>query len=110
MSEISKSILDYGVSGAVLIGIAFLFVKYLPKLIDIFIKRLEKRDYREDLFMKTIENNSCVIENNTAVINKNIINQELINNNIGKMNEVLERHDKRSEVMAANIDILKDRR
>lgn len=110
MEEMTKTILDYGVSTAILIGLAFLFVKYLPQLINIFIERLKKRDFRDDLFLKTIENNSRVIENNTVVINKNIINQELINNNIGKMNELLERHDKRSEIMSANIDILKDRR
>lgn len=110
MQETAKSVLDYGISGAILIGLAFLFVKYLPELINIFIDRLKKRDYRDDLFLRTIENNSRVIENNTAVINKNLTNQELINNNIQKMNDVLERHDKRAEVMSANIDILKDRR
>ncbi|HPY89011.1 MAG TPA: hypothetical protein PLG34_13630 [Spirochaetota bacterium] len=78
MENTAKMITDYGFSILFLALILFLMIRYLPRIIELRIKRWEEKDYMIDVLKKTIDNstkvigsNSIVIENNSRVIDNN---------------------------------------
>ena len=69
--EFVKIIQDFGVYGCLMIVIVVIGFKYLPKFLDLKLKRAEEKDYMLDSFKSVIENNSQVINNNSEVIKLN---------------------------------------
>lgn len=78
MDEIIKIVIDYGVTSIMMASIFYLGFKYIPKIIDISMDRMKKRDYRDELLKQQIESNTQaiksiekVIEHNTEIIKSN---------------------------------------
>lgn len=71
MIEIVNIIKDVGVSTFIIVILGFIAIKYIPKFLNVKLKRAEEKDYMLDVFNKTLENNTEVIKNNTEVMKNN---------------------------------------
>ena len=113
MEEIIKIFQDFGIYGCLMIIISFLGFKYVPKFLDLKLKRAEEKDYMMDSFKAVIENNSQVINNNSEVIKLNSTtiknytdNSHKLENKIGELtNEIKEMNQQ----IIINNEILKER-
>lgn len=110
MEETTQMVMNYGFFGAFMIIFLYIGLKYIPKVIDMWLEKSKKRDYRDDILMKTIENNSRVIENNTMIIQLNTDNRHKLEEQVCRLNETLFRHDTRAEEIAQDVKILKERK
>lgn len=109
MSEAEKLIINFGVSGAIIVLILFLGIKYLPKIIDNALEKSRKKDYREELYLEAIRNNTAVIENTKAVIENNTANSNKLEDYIIDFRSEFREHAAKAEKISSNIEILKDR-
>ena len=113
MEEIVKLIADFGLSGCLIIVILVLGFKYIPKFLDLKLKRAEEKDYMLDSFKSVIENNSQVINNNSEVIKLNSTTIKNYTDNAHKLEDRL--HELTNEVngmnqqLAINNEVLKER-
>ena len=115
--EIVKLIVNEGLTAVICVIIGTIGFKYLPKYIELKLKRMEEKDLMLDSFKAVVENNSSVISNNSEVIKSN---SETINNytknahkledKMQELTKAVNESNKTMTQMNANIEILKERR
>ncbi len=114
MEEIIKIIQDIGIYGCIMGVILFLGFKYLPRFLELKLKRAEEKDYMMDSFKSVIENNSQVINNNSEVIKLNSTTIKNYTDNSHKLENYIQNlTDEVSEMsqqLTINNEILKERR
>lgn len=103
MDEIIKIVLDYGVSSILIVSIFYLAFKYIPKIIDISMERMKKRDYRDELLKLQIESNTQalksvekVVEHNTVIIKQNTDNRHKFEDEIKELKEMVNEYVKKT--------------
>lgn len=117
MEQFTKIIEDLGIYVTLMLVVLYLGFKYIPKYLEVKIKRMEEKDYMLDSFKAVVENNSQVINNNSEVIKLNSSTIKNYTDNSYKLekhfnelaNEVRE-SNKLIQSVSANIEILKERR
>ena len=114
MEEIIKVIQDIGVYGCIMAVIIVIGFKYIPKFLDLKLKRAQEKDYMLDSFKSVIENNSQVINNNSEVIELNSSTIKNYTDNSHKLEKRLEElksevKENSNQLMIANA-ILQERR
>ncbi len=114
MEEIIKIIQEIGIYGCIMGVILFLGLKYLPKFLEMKLKRAEEKDYMMDSFKSVIENNSQVIKNNSEVIKLNSTTIKNYTDNSHKLEDHIQNLtnvvNEMSQQMKINNEILKERR
>ncbi len=111
--EIVKIIADFGLSGCLIAVILYLGFIYVPKFLNLKLKRAEEKDYMMDSFKAVIENNSQVINNNSEVIKLNSTTIKNYTDNSHKLEDRI--HELTNEVngmsqqLAINNEVLKER-
>ncbi len=112
--EIIKVISDIGISGCIMGVILWVGFKYLPKFIELKLKRVEEKDYMMDSFKSVIENNSQVINNNSEVIKLNSTTIKNYTDNSHKLEDHIQEltHvvNEMGQQLTINNEILKERR
>lgn len=117
MEQFTKIIEDLGIYVTLMLVVLYLGFKYIPKYLEVKIKRMEEKDYMLDSFKAVVENNSQVINNNSEVIKLNSSTIKNYTDNSFKLekhfnelaNEVRE-SNKLMQNVSANIEILKERK
>lgn len=117
MEQFTKVVEDLGIYVTLMLVVLYLGFKYIPKYLEVKIKRMEEKDYMLDSFKSVVENNSQVISNNSEVIKFNSSTIKNYTDNSYKLekhfnelaNEVRE-SNKLIQNVSANIEILKERK
>lgn len=107
MEETTKLFMDFGFLGVIMIVILYLMLKYIPQYLDHLFERIKKRDYRDDLLMETIKNNTSVIDNNSLVIKAATDKSDNLDTTLKEFIDNFKRHDSRAEVILQDIKIVK---
>lgn len=96
MDEIIKIVIDYGVTSIIIVSLFYLSFKYIPKIIDISMERMKKRDYRDELLKLQIESNTQalksvekVVEYNTLIIQQNTDHRYKFDDEIKELKEMV---------------------
>lgn len=111
MTEETVNMIErFGYTGAIIIVVIFIGFKYVPRLIENAIKKSEKKDYREELYLEAIRNNTQVIQNNTAVVKAYTDNAHKLEQFISTLISDFKIHDNRAEGMASDIKVLMERK
>ena len=117
IQEIVKIVLDCGLTTVIIGIIIYLSMKYLPRFIDLKLKRVEEKDLMMDSFKAVVENNSSVILNNSEVIKANADsinnytkNAHKLEDKMQELTNAVNESNKTMTQMNANIEILKERR
>lgn len=116
MNETVKLVSDYGLIIVLLGGMILLFAKYIPKLMNVWIDRLQAKNAANDLLYErlrnsdaVIENNSRVIENNTQAMKKSSAHYDKINTALDNLNSSYCQHDKRAEDISKDILVIREK-
>lgn len=117
MDEIGKMISNYGFMGVLLIIILFIGLKYLPKIIELWLKRANEKNLVVDSVKSVIDNNTRALENNNIIINKFMQNEDVNGIKIDNLSEKIDNHcrdfkvhDKRAEEIAQDVKIIKHKK
>ena len=107
MEEVIKIIQDVGIYGCIMAIILFLGFKYLPRFIEIKLKKAENQDYMTETLKYVIENNSQVINNNSEVVKLNSTTIKNYTDNAHKLETKIEGLAKIVQETNTNVEILK---
>ena len=110
MDEITKVITNFGLLGAILVILFFISFKYIPKFLDLKLKRLQEHDDMMDSFKAVLNNNSQVINNNSEVIRLNTSTIKNYTENSHKLEKKIEGLTNEIQDVAVDIKILKERK
>lgn len=110
MDEISKAITNYGLLGAILVIFLFIGFKYIPKFLDLKLKKMQEHDEMLDSFKAVLNNNSQVINNNSEVIKLNTSTIKNYTENSHKLEEKIEGLTNEVQDVAIDIKVLKERK
>lgn len=110
MEEIVKVIQDVGLYACIIVVFLWIGFKYIPKYLDLKLKKMQDHDDMMDLLKATIDNNSKVIDNNTEVIK---LNSATIKNYTDNSHKLEDKIDGLTEIVHEtnkNVEILRERR
>lgn len=107
MEEVIKIIQDVGIYGSIMAIILFLGLKYLPRFIEIKLKKAENQDYMTETLKYVIENNTQVINNNSEVVKLNSTTIKNYTDNAHKLENKIEDLTKIVQETNTNVEILK---
>lgn len=110
MEEIIKVIQDIGIYACIIAIFIWIGFKYIPKFLDLKLKRMQDHDDMMDLLKATIDNNSKVIDNNTEVIKMNSVTIKNYTDNSHKLEAKFDELTKEVQETNKNVEILKERR
>lgn len=103
MDEFLKLFSNYGLVGAISILILVIGFKYIPKYLDLKLKKMSEKDYMLDSFKSVIDNNTQVIKNNSKVIELNSATIKKYTDNAGKLEKEVD--ELKQEVNELDVDI-----
>ncbi len=110
MEEIVKVFQDIGIYACIVAFFLWIGYKYIPKFLDLKLKRMQDHDAMMDLLKATIDNNSKVIDNNTEVIKMNSVTIKNYTDNSHKLEDKIDELIKEVKETDKNVEILKERR
>ena len=110
ISDFTKIVQDLGIYSVVMITMIVLGFKYVPKFLDLKLKRSQEKDYMMDSFKAVIENNTSVVNNNSEVIKQNTITIKNYTDNAHKLENKVDELTKVISNVDTDIKILKERR
>lgn len=109
MEELGQVFSNYGLVGALFIVTLVIGFKYIPKFLDLKLKRMQEKDYMLDSFKSVIDNNTQVIKNNSKVIELNSATIKKYTENSGKLESKVEGLEKEINDLDTDIKILMER-
>ncbi len=109
MEEIIRVVQDLGIYACIMIILLYLGFKYIPKYIEMKLKKSEEKDVLLDSVKSVIDNNTRVIGNNTEVIALNSKTIKDYTNNAHKLEHKIDVLSKDVQNLV-DIEIVKERR
>ncbi len=106
--QIVQLVQDLGIYTVLIVVFLYIGLKYIPKFLDLKLKRTEEKDYMLDSFKTVIENNSQVIANNSEVIRLNSDTIKTYTSNSDKLGNKIDNLIKEVQETNKNVEILKE--
>lgn len=109
MEEIIRVVQDLGIYACIMIILLYLGFKYIPKYIEMKLKKSEEKDVLLDSVKSVIDNNTRVIDNNTEVIALNSKTIKDYTNNSHKLEHKIDVLSKDVQNLV-DVEMMKERR
>lgn len=109
IDEIIKTVQDVGIYGSIMAIILVMGFKYLPKIIELKLKRAEEKDFWIESMKSVITNNTQVISNNSEVVKLNSTTIKNYTDNAHKLEDKIDNLTKVVQDTNKNVEILKEK-